>query len=52
MAPKIVELPTVDALAAQFSGAMRETLTPEQMLQVVERNESEVRGGVCHTHDI
>lgn len=45
------QLPKIDALAVEFCDAMRKALTPEQMRQVVERNDTETDPGVCHSHD-
>lgn len=43
--------PGVGALAIEFCDAMREALTPDQLRQVVERNQAETHAGVCHSHD-
>lgn len=40
-----------DKLAREFCKVLREWLTPEEMLEVAERNRVEDRPGVCHSHD-
>jgi aminoglycoside phosphotransferase len=51
MAAELKSPPTVDSLAIEFCDALRATLTPEQMEQVVSRNDAETHPGVCHSHD-
>ncbi|MES2242112.1 MAG: hypothetical protein V4639_04490 [Pseudomonadota bacterium] len=43
--------PTIDSLANQFCQLLRSTLTPEQMEQVVLRNQTQTHPSVCHSGD-
>lgn len=43
-----VDAPT---LAKAFCKGIKETLTPEQFAQVIERNIEESSDAICHTHD-
>lgn len=38
-------------VANAFCKALREELTPDQMRQVLERNEAEQSDAICHSHD-
>jgi hypothetical protein len=41
----------IQALARAFSARLRKELTPEQMDEVVARNDAEPNPNVCHSHD-
>ena len=42
---------TVQSIVLEFSQSLRSYLTPEQMVEVVQRNRAETHPNICHSHD-
>ncbi len=42
---------TVKLLAHEFSQALRSSLSPEEMTEVVLRNRAQASPNICHSHD-
>jgi hypothetical protein len=43
--------PTPESLAREFSDALNDLLSPEEIHEIVERNHGETNPRICHTHD-
>lgn len=44
-------IPTVGALAKEFSRVIRDTLSPAQLAECVRRNAANPDPAICHSHD-
>jgi hypothetical protein len=48
---KVSKVELLQMLSNEFSKELRQTLTAEEMTQVISRNRNETDPNVCHSHD-